>query len=119
MQRLFFFSKNGPVDPHRKIFLVKDHIPTYMEKLITFRIPPGLIKMYVLAAVTRSGRFYDKSNFSFFICSFQFQLNSKKKFQFAHFTLLFAYTLLNFYSTRSKIEANLLAYLLCSLKISK
>jgi hypothetical protein len=51
MQRSFFFSKNGPVDPYRKIFLVKDHIPTYMEKLITFRIPPGLIEMYVLAAV--------------------------------------------------------------------
>ena len=53
MQRSFFFSKNGPVDPYRKIFLVKDHIPTYIEKLITFRIPPGLIKMYVLAAVFR------------------------------------------------------------------
>ena len=49
--KIIFFSKNGPVDPYRKIFLVKDHIPTYMEKLITFRIPPGLIKMYVLAAV--------------------------------------------------------------------
>ena len=51
MQRSFFFSKNGPVDPYGKKFLVKDHIPTHTGKLITFHIQPGLFQMYVLAAV--------------------------------------------------------------------
>ena len=114
-QKSVFFAQNAPFHCaiRHLIYWSQVHFQKGLTNPVSLAIPgawsPG----------TRSGRFYDKSNFSFFICSFQFQLNSKKKFQFAHFTLLFAYTLLNFYSTRSKIEANLLAYLLCSLKISK